>query len=94
MPEPRVFQRQGPQPEGRLFNFVHISGSLGKQLLSSKVTAAGSVEISQSWRNGMGVVGHGERPTADACSRGSGHITPQTAPAGLAQVVAAELWQS
>lgn len=40
--------------DGRLFNFVHIGSGLGKQVLPSKVTAAGFSEISQTWRNRVG----------------------------------------
>lgn len=64
-----MFQRQGPQLDGSLFNFVHIGSSLGKQVLPSKVTAAGFVEISQRWRNKVagGRVEHGERHRANVC---------------------------
>lgn len=55
--------------DGSLFNFVHIGSSLGKQVLPSKVTAAGFVEISQRWRNRVagGIVEHGERHRANVC---------------------------
>lgn len=73
--------------DGRLFNFFHTGSGLGKQVLPSKLTAGGFVEISQRNRGG----GNTGRDTGQTFTQVAGHVTTYAAPAGLAQVEAVKL---
>lgn len=62
--------------EGYLTSLTSALPLGNRYYISSKVTAAGSVEISQRWINGVGDGGHGEAHTPNACSTFRAHYTP------------------
>lgn len=79
------------QKEGYLPLFTSAE-ALGNRYYLTRLLLLAMLKFLREGETGVGVVGHGERHTANTAV--SGHVTPWAAPARLAQVTAVKLWQS